>query len=175
MPWRSPIRSNGLTAVAAVAPQVGAFGQVVYKGNNVNTQILGVTADYASVRNYEVENGEFITDANVQTKQSVAVLGANVAEDLFTDGQDPIGQSMRINNITFKVIGVLEAKGGSGMGSQDDQILVPITTAMARLSRSRSGASNIVSQISVQVVDEDQIDAATEQISAVLRQRHNIR
>jgi putative ABC transport system permease protein len=166
---------NGLTAVAAVAPQVGAFGQVVYKGNNVNTQIIGVTADYANVRNYVAEYGEFITEANVQTKQAVAVLGAGVVEDLFTDGQDPVGQSVRINNIPFRVVGVLEAKGGSGMGSQDDQILVPITTAMARLSRNRWGASNTVSQISVQVVDKDQIDTATEQIGALLRERHNIR
>jgi putative ABC transport system permease protein len=166
---------NGLTAVAAVAPQVGAFGQVVYKGNNVNTQILGVTADYASVRNYAVEYGEFITENNALAKQAVAVVGAGVAEDLFTDGTDPVGQSVRINNIPFRIVGVLEAKGGSGMGSQDDQILVPITTAMARLSRNRSGASNTVSQISVQVVSKDQIDAATEQIGAVLRERHNIR
>ena len=70
---------------------------------------------------------------------------------------------------------MLEAKGGSGMGNQDDQILVPITTAMARLSRARSGSGNVVSQISVQVTDTKQMDAATEQISAVLRERHNIR
>jgi putative ABC transport system permease protein len=166
---------NGLTAVAAVAPQVGAFGQVVYKGSNVNTQIIGATPDFATVRNYEVENGEFITDANVQTKQAVAVVGATVAADLFTEGQDPVGQSVRINNIPFKIVGVLKSKGGSGMGSQDDQILVPITTAMARLSRNRFGSSNTVSQISVQVVDEDQIDTAIEQISTLLRTRHNIR
>jgi putative ABC transport system permease protein len=165
---------QGLTAVAAVAPQVGTFGQAVYKGNNVNTQVLGVTPEYASVRNYEVAYGDFITDANVQTKQAVVVLGAGVVEDLFADGTDPVGQTVRINNISFKVVGVLESKGGSGMGSQDDQILVPITTAMARLSRSRYGASNTVSQISVQVVSEDQIDTATEEISAVLRTRHNI-
>jgi putative ABC transport system permease protein len=164
-----------LPAVAAVAPQVGAFGQVVYMGNNVNTQVVGVTADYGPVRNYTAEYGEFITDANVQAKASVAVLGANVAAELFPDGQDPVGQTVRINNIPFKVTGVLEAKGGSGFGNQDDQVLVPITTAMARLSRSRSGSGNVISQISVQVVDAKQIDAAIEQISTVLRDRHNIR
>jgi putative ABC transport system permease protein len=158
-----------------VAPQAQAFGQVVFKGNNVNTPIIGVTAAYATVRNYEVESGDFITDANVQTKKTVAVVGASVASDLFTDGQDPVGQTVRINNIPFKIVGVLKAKGGSGMGNQDDQVLVPITTAMARLSRTRSGSSNTVSQISVQAVDKDHIDAATEQISALLRTRHNIR
>src|SRR5512136_2784384 len=106
---------TNLPAVAAVAPQVQAFGQAVYMGNNVNTQIVGVTAAYGPVRNYTVQEGDFITDANVQSKSSVAVLGATVASTLF-DGADPVGQSVRINNITFKVIGVLTAKGGSGFG-----------------------------------------------------------
>ncbi|MGE5602456.1 MAG: ABC transporter permease, partial [Nitrososphaerales archaeon] len=104
----------------------------------------------------------------------VAVLGSNIVSELFTDGQDPVGQTIRLNNISFKVIGVLESKGGSGLGNQDDQILVPITTAMARLSRTRSGAGNVVSQISVQVTSAKQMDAAKEQIAAVLRERHNI-
>jgi putative ABC transport system permease protein len=166
---------ENLPAVAAVAPQVQAFGQVVYMGNNVNTQIVGVTADYGPVRNYTAEYGEFITDANVQAKSAVAVLGANVAAELFSDGQDPVGQTVRINNIPFKITGVLTSKGGSGFGNQDDQVLVPITTAMTRLSRNRSSSGNVISQISVQVVDSKQIDAAIEQIGAVLRDRHNIR
>jgi putative ABC transport system permease protein len=110
----------------------------------------------------------------VTGKSSVAVLGANVASTLFSD-VSPVGQSVRINNITFKVIGVLTAKGGTGMGNQDDMVVVPITTAMARLSRNRMGAGNVISQISVQVVDARQMDAAIEQISTVLRERHNIR
>lgn len=165
---------ENLPAVAAVAPQADAMGQVVYLGNNVNTRIIGVTADYGPVRNYTVQEGDFITEANVTGKSSVAVLGANVASTLFGD-VSPIGQSVRINNITFKVIGVLTAKGGSGMGNQDDMVVVPITTAMARLARGRAGSGNLISQISVQVVDARQMDAAVEQISAVLRQRHNIR
>jgi putative ABC transport system permease protein len=165
---------DNLPAVAAVAPQVEAMGQVVYMGNNVNTRIAGVTADYGPVRNYTVQDGEFVTEAQVQAKSSVVVLGANVASTLFEDAS-PVGQSVRINNITFKVIGVLTAKGGSGMGNQDDMVVVPITTAMARLSRNRMGAGNVISQISVQVTDAKQMDAAIEQISAVLRDRHNIR
>ena len=167
--------TENLPAVVAVAPQAQTFGQVVYLGNNVNTPVVGVTANYGSVRNQTVQEGEFISEANVTSKSSVVVVGANVASTLFTDGQDPVGQTVRINNIPFKVIGVLTAKGGSGMGNQDDQVIVPITTAMARLSRSRTGSGNVISQISVQVVDADQIDSAVEQISAVLRDRHNIR
>ncbi|MGE5532173.1 MAG: ABC transporter permease [Bacteroidota bacterium] len=165
---------QNVPAAAAAAAQVGEFGQVVYQGNNANTQILGVTANYGDVRNYTVSEGSFIGDSDVTGKTSVAVIGANVASELFTGGQDPVGQTIRINNITFKVVGLLTAKGGSGLGNQDDQIIVPITTAMARLSRARSGSGNVVSQISVQVTDKNQMAAATQEITAVLEQRHNI-
>ena len=161
-------------AVVDVAPETNAFGQVVYLGNNVNTRIMGVTPSYQSVRDAQVESGEFISQANVDSRASVVVLGSNVAATLF-EGNDPIGQSIRINNIPFRVIGVLESKGGSGMGNQDDQVLVPLTTVLARLQRGRFGSGNVVSQISVQVASADQMDAASEQISAILRQRHNIR
>jgi putative ABC transport system permease protein len=160
--------------IAAVAPEMDSFGQVVFQGNNVNTRILGVTPAYQSVRNFPVSEGDFITQANVQGKSTVAVIGANVAQELFTNGQDPVGQTIRINNIPFKVGGVLEAKGGSGFGNADDQILVPITTGMARLQRNRSAAGNTVSQVSVQVTSTSQMDAAIQQIGDVLRQRHHI-
>jgi putative ABC transport system permease protein len=161
-------------AIAAVAPELDSFGQVVFQGNNVNTRVLGVTADYSAVRNYAVAEGDFITLGNQQGKSAVAVIGANVASELFTGGQDPVGQTIRINNIPFKVVGVLVAKGGGGFGNQDDQILVPITTAMARLQRGRFGGGNRIDQISVQVASASQMDAATQQIGDVLRQRHHI-
>jgi putative ABC transport system permease protein len=164
-----------LPAVAGVAPQVQAFGQVVYQGNNINTQIVGVTPDYQTVRNTNVGTGEFINQANITARSLVAVIGANVASTLFTGGEDPIGQTIRINNVPFRVIGVLESKGGSGFGNQDDQILVPLTAALARLQRNRFGSGNVVSQISVQATDANQLDAATQQISEVLRVRHHVR
>jgi putative ABC transport system permease protein len=164
-----------LPAVAAVAPQVQSFGQAVYRGNNANAPILGVTPDYQNVRNYTVQNGDFISQANVTGRSQVAVLGATIAAELFTNGQDPIGQSIRINNVPFRIIGVLQSQGGGGFGSQDDQILVPITTAMARLQRNRAGGGgDLVSQITVQAVSANQMTAATQQIEAVLRQRHHI-
>ena len=162
-------------AIAAVAPEMDSFGQVVYQGNNVNTRILGVTPEYQTVRNYPVAEGDFVTQANVTSRAPDAVIGANVAQELFTSGQDPIGQEIRINNIPFRVVGVLQSKGGSGFGNADDQILVPITTAMARLQRNRSAAGNTVSQISVEVTSQSQMDAATQQITDILRQRHHIR
>ena len=161
-------------AVTAVAPNVETFGQLVYKSNNTMTRVIGTTADYSTVRNAGIAEGDFISAAQVTAKATVVVLGANVVSELFTEDQEPVGQSIRINNINFKVIGVLEAKGGTGMGNQDDQVIVPITTAMTRLSRSRTATGTSVSQISVQVSDEKLMDAATIQVEEILRQRHKV-
>jgi putative ABC transport system permease protein len=160
--------------VAAVAPEMDSFGQVVYQGNNVNTRIIGVTPDYQDVRNYAVAEGDFATQANVQAKSAVAVIGANVGSELFTNGQDPVGQTIRINNIPFRVVGLLVAKGGGGFGNQDDQVLVPITTAMARLQRGRFESGTTISTISVQATSQNAMDAATAEIGSILRQRHHI-
>ena len=161
-------------AVTAVAPQVETFGQLVYKSNNSMTRVIGTTADFATVRSTNVAVGDFITEAQVTSKATVVVLGSNVVSQLFTEDQDPIGQNIRINNINFKVVGVLESSGSSSMGSQDDQVIVPITTAMARLSRSQTATGTTVSQVNVQVADEKLMDAATAQIEDILRQRHNV-
>ncbi len=161
--------------VAAVAPEMDAFGQVVYGANNVDTRVLGITDAYATVRNYSVSDGDFITAANVQAKATDVVLGANVASELFTNGKEPVGQYIRINNINFRVVGVLTAKGGTGMGNADDQVLVPITTAMSRLAGNRTATGNTVSQISVQVTNKSQITAATQEITSILEERHHIR
>jgi putative ABC transport system permease protein len=164
---------NNAPSIAEVAPEQRAFGQVVYRGNNVNSPVVGVTPEYSDVRNYTVADGDFIAQANVQATGAVAVLGANVASELFSD-TEPVGQTVRINNIPFRVVGVLTAKGGGGFGNQDDQVLVPITTAMARLQRNQTARGQAVSQISVQVSSADQMDAATQQIADTLRARHHL-
>ena len=164
----------GLSTVKAVAPQVSTREQVVAGKNNSNTQIYGVTDEYASVRNYEIKEGDFISTDEVDSKSLVAVLGNDTATTLFGD-TDPIGQTIKINSIQFKVIGVLAAKGSSGMGSQDDMIIVPITTAMARLTSSRSTTGlKYVSTIYVQMVSSGQTDASITQITTLLEDRHNI-
>ncbi len=168
------LSTEGLSAVAAVAPEVRSGGQAVYQGNNVNTQIVGVTPEYETVRNFKVQSGEFINPANVTARSTVAVIGAGIMNNLF-NGEDPVGQTLRINNVGFKVIGVLESKGGSGFGNQDDQILVPLTTVAARLQRGNFRGSNLVNQISVQAAGDNQMAAAIQQISEVLRERHKIR
>jgi putative ABC transport system permease protein len=161
-------------AVAGVAPEVDTFAQVIAGRNNTRTQVVGVTPEYQFVRNFPVAEGSFITNANVQSRSMVVVLGSSVAETLF--GQvSAVGQSVRISGLQFKVIGVLQSKGGTGFGNADDVMLAPITTVQARLSRQRTatGAQN-VQTINVQAVSAKQVDAAIQQVSAILRQRHRI-
>ncbi|HEX2036908.1 MAG TPA: ABC transporter permease [Chloroflexota bacterium] len=162
--------------IAAVAPETASFAQVVAGGTNVNTRVLGVTPEYLDVRNFEVAEGEFVTDQQLTSRSLVAVLGATTKENLFGDG-DAIGQTVRVNNVNLKVIGVLEAKGSQSMGNQDDAIYVPLTTAQSRLSRNRTaGGGNTVSQIYVQLADgtAQTKDAAVAAIGEVLRQRHKV-
>ncbi len=137
MPWRSPIR-RALPAVAAVAPQVQTFGQVVYQGNNVNTQIVGVTPDYEPVRNYTRRRAASSSTRPTsrpfaRSRCSAPTWPAPVRRRGPGRPDDPHQQHQ------LPVIGVLTAKGGSGFGNQDDQVLVPITTAMTRLQRNRIG------------------------------------
>jgi putative ABC transport system permease protein len=165
--------------IAAVAPEFAAFGQIVYLGNNVNDRVSGVTPEYATVRNYQVTDGSFITQQQVDALSRVAVLGANVAQNLFA-GEDPVGKEIKINQNPYQVIGVLEAKGGAsvggGFGSQDDVVLIPITTAQQRLfGGSRGfGAGQRVSTIYVSAASGSQVDAAVAEITAILRDRHKL-
>jgi macrolide transport system ATP-binding/permease protein len=164
-----------LPSVAAVAPEVSTFGQVVYLGQNTRTRIYGITPDYETVRNVSVEDGEFISSAHLTGRSSVAVLGNTTAVDLFGDAYSAVGQSIRVSGQPFRVIGVLESKGGSGMGSMDDAVFVPLTTAQTRLFATRRlGTAYSVSSISVQVVSENQIDQAVQEIGELLRERHRV-
>jgi putative ABC transport system permease protein len=161
-------------AVKAVAPQVQTFAQIIAGKLNTFTQVLGVTPEYESVRNFPVAEGRFISNADVKNKALVVVLGSDVAATLF-EGENPIGQTIKISGRQFKVIGVLVSKGSTGMGSSDDVVIAPITTVQSRLysQRTTSGGQS-VQTINVQVVSADQTDAAIEQITAILRQRHKI-
>ncbi len=161
-------------AVSDVAPEFGSAGQLTWQGQNTRTRITGVTSSYANVRNVTVADGEWISEANVQARSTVVVLGPTTATALFGDGE-AVGQSIKINGVPFRVIGVTVAKGGTGFGSQDDQAFAPITTVEARLiGAGRFRGQTIVSQISVQVADSQQIQPAISQITDILRQRHHI-
>ncbi|MBI4338909.1 MAG: ABC transporter permease [Chloroflexi bacterium] len=161
-------------AVAAVAPEIGATAQIVAGRENTFTQVRGVTPEYQSVRNFPLALGEFISPAHVQNASLVAVLGSNTAQTLF-GFRDPVGQTVRIRGVQFTVIGVLQSKGGSALGNQDDQVLVPITTAYYRLANQRTTQGGVtVQNINVQATSEGQMDDAVQQIATVLRLRHRI-
>jgi putative ABC transport system permease protein len=124
-------------SVLAVAPELRTGGQVVAGRENASTQIVGVTPEYETVRNFPVESGQVISDIHVENRSLVAVLGSQVADKLF-DLRDPVGQFVRINGRQFTVIGVLESQGSGLQGLLDDQILVPITTVYYRLASERT-------------------------------------
>lgn len=155
--------------VQAVAPELSRRYQIVAKGKNTNTSVVGTNASYPSVKNIEIEQGSFISDQNVNSLSKVAVLGPTTRDDLFGEGVNPVGQAVRINGINFKVIGVTQSKGGTAFGSQDDMIFVPITTAQRFLA-----GSDYVSTISVQAENSQVMAQVQAGITNLLLQRHNI-
>ena len=167
-----PIRAPD---VAAVSPQVLRSTVVATGRRSTTAQVQGVTPEFADVRNWFPEIGGFIDQDDLNSRARVVVLGKTVVEDLFPDNPYPLEQTVKINDLPFRVIGVLEEKGGSEFGDTDNRVLVPLTTAQTRLfpSRSRSG-ERLVSIIMVQAVSEDRMDAAAQQIEAILRERHDI-
>ena len=161
-------------SVAAVAPELRTNAQVVAGRENTSTQVVGVTSEYRVIRNFPVSSGQFISPVHVQNVSEVAVLGSQVAETLF-GFRDPVGQTVRINGRQFSVIGVLESKGGSALGNQDDLVMVPITTAYYRLASTRTSQGGIAVQtVSVQVARGSDLEEAVQDIATVLRLRHRI-
>jgi putative ABC transport system permease protein len=155
--------------VQAVAPEVSRRYQVVAKGKNTNTQVVGTVAEYLSVRKVEMDSGSFITEQNILNQAKVAVLGPTTRDDLFGEGANPLGETIRINGINFKVIGVTKSKGGTGFGSQDDMVFIPITTAQKFLT-----GTDYVSTISVQAENSQVMADVQTGITNLLLSRHNI-
>lgn len=161
--------SKNITLIEAIAPEVSRRYQITAKGTNTNTQVVGTVPAYPSVRNIEMDTGLFITDQQVNSIARVAVLGPTTRDDLFGVDSEAIGQSIRINNIDFKVIGVTKSKGGSGFGSQDDIIFVPILTAQRFLS-----GDMYVTSISIAAQDQESMSDVQQQVTDLLLQRHKI-
>ena len=161
-----------LTFVSAAAPVLGTAGQVVYGGRNWNTRITGTTPDYHVVQNWSVVEGRPLSVADVRSASPVAVLGRTVADELFPNA-NPLGQRIQIKKRPFDVIGVLETKGQSlGGNNQDDAILVPLTAARQRLSR--VDAAGKLPLIMVQGRDAASLDDAQTAIETTLRRLHRI-
>ena len=165
---------KSLPSLNGVAPVVQSAVQVVYLDSNTQTNLIGTTPDYVQVRNHKVASGSFFTDSHVRARSLVVVLGADVAKALFGD-QDPVGQVVKINRISFRVIGVLEKKGGAGMFTQDDLVAIPITTAFTYFPRRADWRGQpSVTAIYVQARDRNSIPQAIEEVRNLLRDRHNL-
>lgn len=161
-------------SVANVAPELRTNAQLVAGRKNTSTQIIGVTPEYETVRNFPVQSGNFISDGQVFNRSEVIVLGSRVAETLF-GFRDPVGQNVRVDGRQFTVVGILESHGGGVFGLFDDQALVPITTAYYRLSGRRTNQGDVtVNSINVEAVNVGAMDQAIDEIATVLRLRHRI-
>ena len=161
--------------VVAVAPDFGRSGTVARAKQAIISSIDGVTPEYQGVRNFNPALGEFITQEHVNGRSRVAVLGATVLKELFEEDEYPIGQTIKLNDVPFKVIGVLEAKGGGGFGDEDNVVLIPISTAQTRLFEAGTVRGElIISVIFLQVISKDRMDGVADRITEVLRERHRI-
>lgn len=161
-----------LPDVAAVSPVENSGAQVVYGNKNWSTSMVGVYPGYATVQNIEMEYGTFIDMSAVRNAATYAVIGPDTAEELGMP-KNPVGEIIRVRNTPLTVVGVTKAKGDSGMGSQDDMIIVPITTLKKRINGSRF--PNSVNMISLKLYQDSDNNIATEQITSLLRQRHKLK
>jgi putative ABC transport system permease protein len=159
--------------VYAVAPQQQRNAQIIYRSRNTNASVVGTVPQFSFVRTLEAADGRFFDEQDLNSSARVAVLGAQLAMDLF-EGEDAIGQTIRINRVPFRVIGTLVEQGGGG--PTDTSLYVPMTTAKSRLfgSTVARGGGTSVQLISVSAISEGRIDAAVQQITELLRQRHKI-
>jgi len=157
-------------SVELVAPVIQGNGTVSFGGENSTTTMSGVTPDYATVRNLELSEGEFVNQEQMLGRMSVVVLGPDAADTLFGHHDGVVGETVRIEGQPFRVIGVLVAKGGGGFGSEDGNIYIPFSTAQARLLK--RGARDEIDVLYVQAVSAEAVPLASEEIANILRQRH---
>lgn len=160
-----------LPGVAAVSPSVNSGGQLVNGNNNYPSSIYGVTPEYLDIRKFKVKDGAMFTDHDIKSAAKVCILGKTVVDNLFPNGDDPVGRVIRFGKIPLTVIGVLESKGTNSMGQdQDDVVIAPYTTVMKRIL-----AIDYIQGIFASAADENQTDETIESITEVLRTRHKIK
>ena len=158
--------------VAAVSPTVNVSSQIVRENRNWNTRVSGVSYDMPEIRNWDVGEGRFFEESEQRVYARVCVIGATVRSHLFDEDEDPVGKTIRIGAMPFRVVGVLASKGANGWGQdQDDTVMAPYTTVGRVLTRSKFRAVNMMN---VSLHSMDDIDEAKREITALLRQRHRL-
>ena len=167
--------SEQVTNIEAVAPSYSSNLQVVVGGENINSSITGTTPQYSEVNDLELAVGAFFSEQDYQRGAKVAVIGSNIAETLFLN-TDPIGQQMRMGTIIVRVIGVLESSEGiMMMGRTNDTIYIPLTAMQQTVAQPRTPQGNkIVSSIALTVIDEDDSEQVVDEITSLLRERHQL-
>jgi putative ABC transport system permease protein len=155
--------------VAAVSPEVSVTAQAIANGRNWSTTVVGESPDYLIIRDWKLAAGSMFNDSDIRSAAKIAVIGSKTANELFGP-LNPVGQSVRIGNIPFTIIGLLESKGaGMGGANQDDRILIPYTTAMKRITGDR-----YLRSVNVEIRSADRMEIAQQQITSLLRQRHRL-
>ena len=157
--------------LAAISPNVNASGQFINGNNNTPSTMYGISPDYLQIRQQKVKDGDMFTDEDVKTSAKVCVIGKTVADNLFTNGEDPIDKVIRYNKIPFRIVGVLESKGYNSFGmDQDDVVFAPYTTVMKRIL-----SVTYLQGINASAITEDMTDLAIEDVTNILRENHKLK
>ena len=157
--------------ISAVSPSVNSSGQAIYGANNAPTTVYGISPDYLEIRRYKVEDGDMFTEQDIQTAAKVCVVGKTVVDNLFTNGESPVGKVIRFQKLPFRIVGVLESKGYNSMGmDQDDLILAPYTTIQKKVL-----AITHLQGITCSALKEEYTDQAIDEISEILRRNHKLK
>ena len=157
--------------VSAVSPSVNSSGQAIYGANNAPTTVYGISPDYLEIRRYKVEDGDIFSEQDVKTAAKVCLVGKSVVDELFPDGESPVGKVIRFGKIPLRIVGVLESKGYNSMGmDQDDLILAPYTTVQKRIL-----AITHLQSITCSALSEEYTDQAIEEITQILRTNHKLK
>ncbi len=157
--------------LAAVSPTVNSSGQAIYGANNKPTTVYGVNQDYLEIRRLSVDDGDMFTEQDINAAAKVCVIGKTVVDELFPNGEDPVGKVIRFNKIPFQIVGVLTSKGYNSMGmDQDDLILAPFTTIQKRVL-----AITHLQGINASAIKEEYTEQAIDEITELLRRNHKLR
>ncbi|HBK29549.1 MAG TPA: multidrug ABC transporter substrate-binding protein [Parabacteroides sp.] len=162
---------NETRYVSAVSPSVNSSGQVIYGANNTPTTVYGISPDYMEIRRYKVQDGDMFTEQDINTAAKVCVVGKTVVDNLFPNGENPVGKIIRFQKLPFRIVGVLESKGYNSMGmDQDDLILAPYTTVQKKIL-----AITHLQGITCSALKEEYTEQAIDEITEILRRNHKLK
>lgn len=157
--------------VTYVSPEVNASGQAIYGANNTNTTIYGESLDYLDIKQWDISQGVAFTDEDVKKNAKVCLVGKTIVDELFPDGSDPVGKTIRFKSIPFRICGVLKSKGYNNWGmDQDNVIIAPYTTVMKRIA-----AQTFFSSFTCSAISEEMTDEAIDELTQKLRENHKIK